>query len=139
MIVLVCGSRNWKNKQIIYDALVKLHDHSVTTIIEGEAKGADLLAREAALKLGIEVIGVPAVWEKYGKAAGTIRNRRMLEIMMPDLVLAFHEDFNNSKGTGDMVKVAKKNKIPVIVINDQNKTIMKIDKEGNEHVSSVVV
>ena len=89
MIVLICGSRNWKNKQIIHDALVKLHDHGVTTIIEGEANGADLLAREAALKLGIEVIGVPAVWEKYDKAAGSIRNRRMLEIMMPELVLAF--------------------------------------------------
>ena len=31
-----------------------------------------------------------------------------------------------------MVKVAKENKIPVIVIDDQNKTIMKIDAEGNK-------
>ena len=130
--VLVCGSRNWEDAVVIRWALTKLQTYDVTTIIEGEAKGADIIARKEALQLGIEVIGMPAVWKKHGKSAGPIRNRRMLEIGKPDLVIGFHEDFENSKGTADMIKAARTKNIPVMVFNTNYKTVLKVDKEGNE-------
>jgi hypothetical protein len=46
------------------------------------------------------VIAMPADWANHGKAAGPIRNRKMLDLK-PDLVLAFHADLTNSKGTKD--------------------------------------
>jgi len=46
---------------------------------------------------------MPADWEKYGKASGPIRNRKMFKLGQPDLVLAFHNDIYKSKGTNDMV------------------------------------
>ena len=61
----------------------------VDCIIEGYAKGADTLAGEWALARNIHLLTYPANWRKDGKAAGPIRNVRMLEEGHPDLVLAF--------------------------------------------------
>lgn len=54
----------------------------------------------------------PALWNKYGKSAGPIRNQQML-----DIVYAFTYDLENSRGTRDMVLRARKTKIPVILYN----------------------
>lgn len=77
---------------------------------EGEARGADRLAAEAARRLGIpshRILRFPAKWGKYGKAAGPIRNQQMLDEGKPTLVLAYHNDLENSKGTKDMVSRAE--------------------------------
>lgn len=58
------------------------------------------MAREIAEELNIPFKPFPANWTKHGKAAGPIRNREMLD-ENPDLVLAFHTDIENSKGTAD--------------------------------------
>lgn len=84
-------------------------------VIEGEALGADTLAREAAEYFGIEVERYPANWTLYGRAAGPIRNNQMLTEGKPDLVVAFHHDIEHSKGTKNMVKQAKALGIPVKV------------------------
>ena len=77
------------------------------TIIHGAARGADTLAGIIAASIGCKVIAVPAEWDVYGKKAGILRNQKMLE-MHPDLVLAFHDDIDNSKGTKDMVNRASR-------------------------------
>jgi hypothetical protein len=48
-----------------------------------------------------------ANWEKHGLAAGPIRNRQMLTEGKPDLVIAFHENIEKSKGTKNMLELAK--------------------------------
>jgi len=85
-----------------------------TTIIEGECRGADLIAREVAEELGMIVEPHPAEWNKFGKRAGPLRNQEMLNSGV-DLVLAFHEDLSQSKGTKHMVEIARKNNIPVLI------------------------
>jgi hypothetical protein len=79
-----------------------------TVVIEGEARGADTFARLCAGVLGIEVLRFPADWEKYGRAAGPIRNSQMLKEGNPDVVVGFHHDIEKSKGTRDMLTRAKK-------------------------------
>lgn len=59
----------------------------------------------------------PADWKTYGRAAGPIRNRQMLTCGQPDLVLAFHDALEISKGTANMVKIARKAGVPVVVIS----------------------
>lgn len=110
MRVLVCGDRNWSDASLIAHHLAKL-EHA--EIIEGEARGADRLARIEAEKLGYVVHKFPAQWGVYGKAAGVLRNKQMLDEGKPSLVLAFHDDLEHSKGTGDMVRRAKARGIPV--------------------------
>lgn len=86
-------------------------------VIEGEAKGADLLASDAAFYFGIPVLRFPADWDKYGRAAGPIRNTQMLKEGKPDLVVAFHDNINASKGTLNMVQQARKQSVKVMVYN----------------------
>ena len=109
MRVLVTGDRNWHNKDRIREILSALTD--VECVIEGEARGADTLAREVATDLGIEVHGYHAQWDKYGRGAGPIRNRQMVTQEKPDLVIAFHNNILESKGTKDMVFFATSRKI----------------------------
>ncbi len=50
----------------------------------------------------------PAAWDKYGKAAGPIRNQQMIDEGRPDFVIAFHSNVGQSRGTMDMLCRANK-------------------------------
>ncbi len=113
MRVLVCGDRNWENIDAILRELSKLDNNTV--IIHGAARGADTLAGIAGKELGFKVEAEPAKWEIYGRSAGPIRNQLMLDKYKPELVLAFHSNIDNSKGTKDMVTRARKAGIKVVI------------------------
>ena len=112
MKVLVTGDRNWYDYNLIRDALSALVLEGYTELIEGEARGVDRLAARAGEAIGMNVIRVPAEWHLYGRSAGPIRNQEMLK-KQPDLVMAFHDDLPNSKGTKHMVGIARKAGVPV--------------------------
>ena len=114
MRLLVCGDRNWKDYDLLLQEVTTLHPDIV---IEGEARGADLMARTAAYSLGIEVIAFSAQWDKYGRAAGPIRNQQMLTEGRPDMVLAFHDSITSSKGTANMIRIAKLAGVPVKLVS----------------------
>lgn len=109
--VLVTGSREWADPEPIRRELARLP--SDTIVIHGMARGADRLAHEIAAELGLAVWPRPAMWER-GKAAGIIRNRQMLVEDKPDLVLAFHPDLAEARGTRHMVEIARKAGVPVL-------------------------
>jgi len=108
--VLVCGDREWNNRPLMEFILSKIPLDKFHTLMHGDCRGADKMAGEIATDMGFEVVAYPAFkdvdWIKYGKACGPIRNRKMLEEGQPDLVIAFHNDLKNSKGTKDMVTIA---------------------------------
>ena len=89
------------------------HKYDDIIVVEGGAPGADLLSKKAAISLNIEYREYKADWKKYGRAAGPKRNQQMLDCERPDLVVAFHPNINESKGTKDMVNRARKANIPV--------------------------
>ena len=89
MKVLVCGGRNFNDALTLGSWLGGIHkDHGITLLIEGGARGADYMARKFAEWADIPVKTFDADWAAHGKAAGPIRNRRMLEESKPDLVVA---------------------------------------------------
>lgn len=63
MRVLISGDREWDDKGRIREYLQSRPD-VVTCVIEGEARGADRLARIVAMELGIKVQSVPADWRR---------------------------------------------------------------------------
>jgi len=113
MRVLVCGDRNWKDAILIQERLSQLPSGAV--VLHGDCRGADRIAGNVAEFLGLEVEKYPANWDKYGRSAGPIRNRDMLDTR-PHLVIAFHDDLTKSKGTKDCVTEARNRNIPVEVI-----------------------
>jgi len=114
--ILVCGDREWENTEAIVRELSKLPPGTV--IIEGEARGADSIARDVAIGLGFEVLRFPANWVMHGKKAGPLRNRQMADDGHPDEVWAFHANIVASKGTKDMVGYARKKGIPVKIFTE---------------------
>jgi hypothetical protein len=104
MKLLVCGGRDYTNRNALFAALDWLHGRrNIELIIHGAARGADRLAAEWASARGIQSRAFPALWDVDGKAAGFIRNRRMLDCGRPDGVAAFP----GGRGTADMINQAQ--------------------------------
>ncbi|KXA90391.1 hypothetical protein AKJ61_00830 [candidate division MSBL1 archaeon SCGC-AAA259B11] len=116
MRVLVCGGRHWSDKAPIRNVLNLIP--KIEVLIEGEARGADRLAKKVAGKRKIPVKELSAKWDKHGKAAGPIRNRKMLDEGDPDIVLAFHRNLEKSKGTRDMLQKAVSEGVPAAVCRE---------------------
>ena len=132
MRILVCGSRTWDNKEAIetrmYDQLTAAQKgyRDVRTgvpelvFIHGAASGADELCQEVVEDmhddghLWVAVQEFPAEWNKYGRAAGPIRNKQMLVEGRPEIVLAFWD--GKSRGTANMISQAKAAGVPVEII-----------------------
>lgn len=119
MRVLICGSRTWTKPiptDVVVGGLASVYGATNVTVIHGAAKGADSMAASAAHRHGVDCEDYPADWDTHGKAAGAIRNQRMLDEGRPDVVFAFTDDLAASKGTADMVRRARKAGLPVYVI-----------------------
>jgi hypothetical protein len=106
--IIVCGGRDFKDWPMLSAKLDALHaetplDCVATGAAPGAAPGADTLADTWARSRGIRVERYYALWQTHGKAAGPIRNQRMLDSENPDLVVAFP----GGKGTADMIQRAK--------------------------------
>lgn len=121
MRVLVCGGRDFVDEHLLTEALDLLHKHCgpVTVLIHGAATGADSIAAAWAtngqLSERIHVIPFRANWRKHGKAAGPMRNLRMLQEGKPDRVVAFA----GGKGTANMVKQAEECGVPIWHVTDK--------------------
>ena len=104
MKILITGGRDYNNSTYLASVLKKLHkEFHITEIIHGDARGADTLAERWGQANNIKTTPYPAKWNKYGKAAGPIRNTEMLIKEKPDLVIAFP----GGKGTAHMTNLAE--------------------------------
>lgn len=105
MRVLVCGGRNYDDLGAVWGQLDAFHalQGPISVVIHGGAKGADLLADKWAIINHVARITFLPDWHTYGRAAGPMRNAKMLERGKPDLVIAFPGE----RGTKDMVRQAR--------------------------------
>jgi hypothetical protein len=123
-IILITGARDWKDKEVISEALAPYKDKRVL-LIHGDCVGADRLAGAVAEELKFELSVHPIKkedWKRYGLGAGPVRNREMVNKTtarkntgITTIVLAFHDNLDLSKGTKDCVKQATKAGLNVLV------------------------
>ena len=134
MRVLVCGGRGYGNVSVtvpgehqiaavqlardqryrVKHTLDFIHDASpIDVVIHGGASGADTHGGYWAFFHGIPEIVFTANWTAHGKAAGPLRNSRMLVEGKPDLVVAFP----GGRGTADMVLKAKMAGVKVMEVD----------------------
>lgn len=110
MRVLVCGGRDFDDRELVRVVLDRIHKETpITAIIHGAAPGADTLAGWWATVNEVQNLDYPADWNRYGRAAGPMRNDLMLRVAKPDMVLAFP----GGRGTADMVRRARSAGVPV--------------------------
>lgn len=82
-------------------------------LIHGGARGADMLAAHIGRSMGLEIEAHPARWDVYGKAAGPLRNKEMVELGA-DLVLAF--PVGESRGTRGCMRLAREKGCAVVSV-----------------------
>jgi len=119
MRILVCGGRNYgytpesgytkKDFAVFSKAMDIVMSHKPSVIIQGNAKGGDEVGHLVAEALGLPEEVYKPEWAA-GKAAGPIRNKRMLDEGRPDLVIAF----KGGNGTANMISIARKAGVGVV-------------------------
>lgn len=110
MKIAIVGSRNFNNYSFLADALNLFYIPD--EIISGGAKGADTLADNYAENNGIKFTVFKADWNKYGKSAGFIRNRSIVNAA--DMIIAFWD--GKSRGTKDTIDKAATLKKPTFIV-----------------------
>lgn len=85
--VMVCGGRHYADREFVRSAIDR-HTSPVDELVCGGCSGADELCAAYALSRGMKVEVHRADWDRYGRAAGPIRNRGMARSDI-DLCIAF--------------------------------------------------
>lgn len=112
--VIIAGSRSFANYEMLKANMNRLLQNisDEISIVCGTARGADRLGEKYAKEMGFHVAYFPADWERYGKAAGYIRNKEMAQ--NADALVAFWD--GESRGTKSMIDLAKEYDLSVRVL-----------------------
>ena len=99
----IVGSRTFDDYKMLC-GLIKIlkKKYIIKKIVSGGAQGADSLGERYGKENNIETLIFPADWNKYGKAAGFIRNKTIVDNC--DVVLALWD--GKSKGTQHTINIA---------------------------------
>jgi hypothetical protein len=111
MVVLVCGGRDYRDRNLVWRVLDSLLFDDL--VHGGCPTGADFFADMWARNRGHKKVkAYPADWDRHGNRAGPIRNAFMLEDAKPHFVVAFP----GGPGTANLVALAN-GKVPVLKVN----------------------
>lgn len=106
--IIICGGRDFRARELCFGSLDEiLTQYQEIEIISGGASGADAFGEEYAAAHGLPVTQFKPDWKRYGKVAGPIRNREMLQYALKEqaVVIAFWDE--SSHGTRDMIRKAE--------------------------------
>lgn len=121
MRMIVTGSRYWSDVTAVAQAMAEHVDvsspPSQSTLVVGDATGADEIAAKIADQWGMTVERHFANWERYGKVAGPRRNWEMVD-SGADVCLAF--PMGESLGTRGCMEMARIAGIPVFNYGDDH-------------------
>ena len=109
--IAVTGSRHYDNRAHVWatlDALVPIE----AQLLVGDAYGVDAHAWRWAQARGRVAVRFVAQWRALGRAAGPIRNGRMLR--EATALIAFEE--GGGKGTRDCIAQAERLGLPITMI-----------------------
>ena len=99
----VIGSRSFNDYELLKRTLDE-YLGKVWIIVSGGAKGADSLGEKWAIDNNIKTCIYKPDWDTYGKQAGFIRNKDIVEDS--DILIAFWDGL--SRGTEHSINLAKK-------------------------------
>ncbi len=108
MKIIVAGGRSVVDYSIVKNAIVE-SGLEISEIVSGKAKGVDAFGERFAEENNIPVVGFPAQWKLYGRAAGPKRNEEMAKYA--DACIVIWD--GKSKGSKSMIKNAKKHNLVV--------------------------
>jgi glycerophosphoryl diester phosphodiesterase len=120
MKTIITGGRDVINPELLEKAIMQSR-FAITEVVCGGARGADDLGQKWAGNGNLIPVKLfPPEWNRYGKAAGMVRNKEMAEYA--DALIALWD--GASKGTKNMIGLASKRGLKVYVF--------RVDKENEE-------
>ena len=115
MNIMIVGSRAIDNydfvKENVDQYIKEKNIEDKITIISGGARGVDSLAESYAEEKGYDFKCFPANWGQFGRAAGPIRNRKMVNYIKKHggVCLVFWN--GKSTGSKEDIELCKKNRV----------------------------
>lgn len=103
MKTIIAGGRDVHN----YDALLEAVSEcawGISSVVSGGATGADALGERYAESMNLKLELYIPDWDKHGRAAGPIRNRKMAE--NAEALIALWD--GKTRGTKNMIETAQK-------------------------------
>lgn len=101
MRVVVSGSRSITDANAVEREL-RSYLACKDEVVTGGAQGVDAIAHDYAYRMFCKTEVVEAEWDRFGKQAGPIRNRKMLEDA--DMLVAIWD--GKSRGTKNAIQTA---------------------------------
>lgn len=136
--IIVCGSRDtmyhkdpFYREQIFHSLDVCRELYHFDFVATGGQTGIDTVAKEWADRHSIENKQFFADWQQYGRSAGPIRNKKMLDEIKPQIVIAFP----GGLGTASMKALARAIKCPVVELplSDDRTEYLAIPKKSESN------
>lgn len=117
--IIIAGTRTFDDYALLRKTMCNLFGQVPTSqmeVISGHCPtGADRHGEVFARRNGIRLTLFPADWKKYGKAAGPVRNRQMVEYAAPDGYCVIFWD-GKSRGSRNMIAEAKKAGLKTVIV-----------------------
>ena len=114
--ITIGGCRHFEDfeffKTHIDPIIAQLDLDSDIIILSGHCRGTDYLTERYAVENGFCLELFPAKWQQYGRSAGIVRNKKMVE--QSDFVIAFWD--GKSRGTKNLIDNAVKLSKPLRII-----------------------
>lgn len=112
--LVVAGSRSFGNGSQLYEACDRfksgLSGLMKLSVVSGTAAGADRMGEAWATDRGVDIVRIPAEWDRLEKAAGFARNKLMA--CYGTHLLAFWD--GKSPGTRHMLDTARSFGLPIV-------------------------
>lgn len=109
-IYAIVGTRTFNDYVKLCNTIGHITD--IDYIVSGGATGTDTLAERYSKEHNIPITIIRPEWSRYGKSAGPIRNRLIVE--RSDVIIAFWD--NKSKGTKSTIDLCKELNKPYYVV-----------------------
>ena len=119
MLTIIAGSRNARERDVLYALSQCSWRDQISSVISGKAHGADTYGEKYAEAHGIDVIKFPAEWDIYGLSAGPRRNKEMAE--NADALIAVWD--GSSRGTKSMLQYAQHYELRTMIYYYKENTI----------------
>jgi hypothetical protein len=111
MKVVICGSRDLQNYQLVEEAVTR-SGFEISTVLSGSSRGVDRLGIAFARNHHHPVQVFMPEWERFGKRAGMVRNREMAQTA--EAVIAIWD--GQSRGTRNIIELASNRHLPCFVL-----------------------
>lgn len=114
LYLAVVGGRTVDDKDFVEEQIDRVLENikpDKVVIVSGGAKGVDTIARQIAEERGYEIVEIIPDWETYGKKAGPMRNKEIVDLA--DMVLAIPS--KESRGTIHTINYARSKRKPLFV------------------------